>query len=435
MNKSAIAVLLGGISLCIFLLVNFDAIGPLGRHIPQDDLTTDYLFGVLWAVVLGLSIFVWPVNNSDRRNLIIAWAARCLVTLVFMLFYEYYYDLDSFGYFYNSTHSVPWEWTGLSLGAGTANLWRLAWLHSQVLPYSYHLMKVSFSMAGFVATYIFYKAAIRFLNREDTRIFFALSLFPSILFWSSTLGKDPVVLLGISIYVYGVAAWYKTNNLRHIFVILIGIWAAMTMRIWLGPILLAPLAVFVLTRMRSWIPRLFFISIIAGAFLFAAGRFQEQFNIETSQDLVSSIDMRAHSTGWEGGSGQQTGAGFSSIGQLLAFIPIGAFTALFRPLPGEVQNPFGWLAGMENLLLLCLLIQALKRAPMSELRDPRIMWALVLILTWSSIYGFISYQNLGAAVRFRLQILPVMLGTLLYLRRDRRRDERSGQEKVRAGVR
>lgn len=421
MNSSTAASgMLAVLSLSIFLLVVFDMIGPLGWQIPQADLTGDYFLGVLWAVLLGLTVFLWPVSRTDKRCLLVAWIARCVVTLVVMLAYENFNGIDSFWYFENSTRSLPGEWAAFKLGEGTTNTMVLARYHARVLPDSFHMMKISFSMVGFIATYLLYRAAVLFLDREDIRILLALTLFPSMIFWSSTLGKDPITLLGIALYVYGVAAWYRTNQMRPLFVMLIGIWLAMSLRVWLGPILVAPLAVFVLARVRNLVSRLLFIGIVAGAFLYAGGRFQEQFHIESSNDLVTTVEMRAHSGGWRGNTAVSPGRSFTSVGQLVTFMPLGAFTALFRPLPGELMSVFGILAGFENLVLIVLLYQAFKRTRMSELKDPRVMWALALILTWSSIYGFISYQNLGAASRFRLQILPVLLGTLLYLRRDRR---------------
>ena len=40
--------------------------------------------------------------------------------------------------------------------------------------------------------------------------------------------------------------------------------------------------------------------------------------------------------------------------------------------------------------------------------------ATSLILIWSFIYGFASYQNLGSASRFKLQILPILVTLLVY---------------------
>ena len=95
------------------------------------------------------------------------------------------------------------------------------------------------------------------------------------------------------------------------------------------------------------------------------------------------------------------------------------FTALFRPLPGEVLNPFGWLAGFENAVLLALCGRAVLRTRFRELRDPIVLWAVSFVIVWAIVYGFASYQNLGTAVRFKLQVLPILLGLLFYFGRRR----------------
>jgi uncharacterized membrane protein YfcA len=104
---------------------------------------------------------------------------------------------------------------------------------------------------------------------------------------------------------------------------------------------------------------------------------------------------------------------------MATFVPVGAFTALLRPLPGEVLNPFGLLASFENLVLLALLVRAIKRSKWKELRHPLILWAMTVILVWAVVYGFASTQNLGAAVRWKLQILLLFVGLLCYLGRRR----------------
>jgi hypothetical membrane protein len=77
------------------------------------------------------------------------------------------------------------------------------------------------------------------------------------------------------------------------------------------------------------------------------------------------------------------------------------------------------LAGLENLLLLFLLSLAIIRTRWKDFKNPIILWATLLVLTWATVYSFISSQNLGAAVRFKLQILPILLGLLLYLGQQR----------------
>ncbi|MBV9773455.1 MAG: hypothetical protein JO040_05870, partial [Gemmatimonadetes bacterium] len=158
-----------------------------GFRIPQPNIEADYLEGLLWALALGASIFLWPAPARDKRPLLILWGAKCLVTLGFMLLYEWHYGLDAYMYFDQSRaqisplHDMGW-------GRGTENLIGLAWIQSSILPPSYHALKVSFAMVGLVSVYLTYRGAVRFRGEEDIRLLYVLGLFPSILFWSSILG-------------------------------------------------------------------------------------------------------------------------------------------------------------------------------------------------------------------------------------------------------
>lgn len=423
-NKSWAYVLVAICAVGIGLAVPgfLDMVVALGHNIPQEDLATDYVTAVVWAMALGVSILAWPVRSGDKRGLLWVWLAKSLVTLGFMLFYESNYSLDSYGYF-DEPRQSGFAWEGLKIGSGiesgTDNITNLAWLHNQLLPDSYHALKVSFAMVGLIAVYLFYRAAVLFLKREDRRVFYALAFFPSILFWSSIIGKDPIVLLGIALYVYGVVSWYRFKQLRYFFVLALGIMVAIFIRVWLGPILLMPLVIFALRGIRGIVARTTFMIFAIVAFLFSFHQFKDQFSLETKQDLIAHTDFlsKGFSTG---GSAWEVSMEFTSISDMIVFVPIGAFTALFRPLPGEVLNPFGLLAGMESLFLLILLLLSLKRlrCRWRELRQPLVIWAILLIVIWAAVYGFIGF-NLGTVCRYRLQILPILLGLLLYLSRER----------------
>lgn len=388
-----------------------DIVVALGHYIPQEDVATDYFIGLVWAITLGVSILAWPVSSKDKIGLLVVWLVKSLVTLGFMLLYEYNYGLDAYGYF-DGTRQSYFAWEGMS---GTKNISILAWLHHQVLPASYHAMKVSFAMVGLVAIYIFYRAAVIFMKRENKRVFYIFALFPSILFWSSILGKEPIILLGISIYVYGVVGLGRLKRLRYLLVIALGVILTALIRSWLVPILLAPLVIFVLQGMQGKVSKMTLIAIVFVVFLLSFSQFMNMFGLKTTEDLIATTNRISRGAAF-GGSAQEAPE-FTSIGSMVAFVPIGAFTALFRPLPGDVLNPFGLLAGLENVVLLVLLLRAIKRTRREELKEPLVMWAILLVIIWATVYGFVSYQNLGTAVRWRLQILPVLLGLLLYLGR------------------
>jgi hypothetical protein len=402
-----------------------DAVVALGRYMPPHDIASDYATSLLWAFVLGLTILVWPVRSSDRVPLALIWAAKVAVTLGFMLLYEWNFPLLDAWAYYGAAAEPSLDSSGAGIGGGTELTIALTWLHTRLLPGSYHAAKVTFAMCGLVAVYVFYRAAVVAAGRERLGLLLGLALFPSILFWSSILGKDPVILLGIAVYAYGVVSWDRKGGARYLACAIAGLALAASFRLWLAPILAAPLGVTAVLRARGAVPRAAWLA--GGGILVAVAMrvFWQRFAIETIGDLLSAANY--WSQGWaEGGSAQVLSGEFTGIGSMLAFLPLGMFTALFRPLPGEVMNAFGLLAGLENAFVLGLLALALARTRWRDLRDPLVLWAVLVVLTWSSVYSFVSYQNLGTAVRFRLQILPILLLLLLHLAARRSADAPGG---------
>jgi hypothetical protein len=278
-------------------------------------------------------------------------------------------------------------------------------------------VKITFAMIGLVAVYVFYRAAVIYLEQQDLKIFYFVALFPSVLFWSSILGKDPLVLLGIALYAYGVMGFYRKRQWRYILVLAVGVSAAMTIRSWLGPILVAPTAVFAVRGLRGAVTRVVFtVMLIAGTW-YSTTKLQQTFGIERKEDVVRFAGSVSQS--WNFGGSAARVNELNSFAQMVASFPYGAFTALFRPLPREIRTLFGELAGLENLLLLIVVGRAVIRTRWRELKDPGLLWAILCILTWSAAYSVISPQNLGSAVRFKLQILPILLYLVLYLGRNR----------------
>jgi hypothetical protein len=389
-----------------------DTARSMGRYIPRPDMAGDWLAGVLWAAALALLLAAAPVPRRDRRPLLVLWGAKCFVTLLFMLVYESAYaELDT--YYYLREAAVPWMPRGTGLGHGTENVIALVWLHARVLA-SYHATKVSFALVGLAGVYFFYRGVVHATGREDVRALYALGLFPSVLFWSSILGKDPVQLLGIGLYGYGVLAWSRTRRSVYLLPLAVGVLVASMMRLWAAPILLFPLVVFAAWGIQGVWRRVVFVTLVAVTTLAAVNAFADAFGVETAQDVYQTTDALSRS--WSGGgSGQTVSVNFTDWRSMVYFMPLGAFTALFRPLPGEIPNMFGLMSGMENALLLGLAVLAVLRSTPARLRHPVVLWAVVLVLLWASVYGFVSFQNLGTAARYKLQILPVVLALLLYL--------------------
>lgn len=406
------------LGLIAFLPAFYDGVETAGRYIfAQRDIRGDYFVGVLWALLIALGLALWPMNRVDRTNVLILWFAKVVVVLGIMLFYEYSYDLDSYWY-YATAKAGEFSWQVFLNGNGKQTVINLIRLQLSLLPDSYHAVKISFAAAGLFGIYVLYRAIVLLVEVRSTKLFFLIALFPSVLFWSSILGKDPIVFLGVSIYAYGAVRWRKQAGVVAVLAVVTGIAIAASIRPWMAPILALPFAVLVFIKSDGLIKK---TATLTAAVVLTARSIEsvlDSFFVQTADDLLSTAGRL--SQGWAvGGSAQFLETPIFNFSNFFSFIPKGMFTALFRPLPGEVTSVFGTLAGIENLFLLSLTALAVFRTRLKELRDPIIIWAIVSVLFWAAIYGFVSYQNLGSGVRFKLQIMPILLPLLLYLSRSR----------------
>lgn len=387
-----------------------------GVNIPTGDVLIDYAWGVGWACALFLSIFIWPVRWEHKRLLAAGWLVKCFVALVVMLPYEQrYWGLDCWTYFQRAHLGFAELSPRLMRGGADLVIW-LGALHLKIGPDSYQAMKLSFAMIGLVAVYLFYRAGELLVGRYSPFAFWALMVYPSVLFWSSILGKDPLILAAISLNVWGVVNVAVRGRNRYLIAVLAGVGAASAVRVWMGPILILP-GLFVLgARIRHVGWRITAVLLIACALSILAPATIDRLQLDKAADLLEAT--RTINEGWRANSSLQSNVELTSVWDLLLSTPERMFIAFFRPLPGDVPNLFGTLAGFENLVLLLLSAWALLRLRLRYFRNHMFLWGTVLLVTWGLAYSVIAYKDLGTAVRFKLQVLPILLGMIGYLIRQ-----------------
>jgi hypothetical protein len=387
-----------------------------GVNIPTSDAFVDYAWGVGWACVLLLSIFLWPVSWKHKKLLAAGWLVKCFMALVVMLPYEQqYWGLDCWTYFQRAHLGLEELSRRLTLGGADLVIW-LGALHLKIGPDSYHAMKLSFAMIGLWAVYLFYRAAELLVGRYSGFAFWALMLYPSVLFWSSILGKDPLILAAISLNVWGIVNVTVRGKNRYLIAVLAGVGAASAVRVWMGPILILP-GLFVLgARIKHVGWRITAVLLIACALSILAPATIDRLQLDKASDLLEAT--RTINEGWRANSSLHVDAELTSVWDLLLSTPERVFIAFFRPLPGDVPNLFGILAGFENLMLLLLSAWALLRLRLQYFRDHMFLWGTVLLVTWGLAYSVIAYKDLGTAVRFKLQVLPIHLGMIGYMFRQ-----------------
>lgn len=394
----------------------------LSNGFHKDDPLVDYLTGWTYAFLVLFSVYFWPVPKEHKGLLQKFWILRCMVTLGGMLLYENFYSLDAFEYFQESRYA-DFRWD-VSLSDNWSVLAYFAWWVNQHVVFgdSYHAMKVLFSSLGMIGSYLLYLGVSKHIRGNTTWLLILLQVVPSMLFWSSILGKDPVNFFAICLYGFGVLSLLARKPgeplFRHFITIGAGISVAFIIRPWTGQILAFPLVVVALMKIRNLPVRFVALAFVPYFLHHRLGLILAGYGINDARDLLAMVN--AVSRSWSRGGSGQAPPVFANLGDLLYFAPLGMFTALFRPLPGEILNPFGMLAGLENLVMLFFIAWGTKKTIFNWrqiLRSDQlvILWVSCTILGWSFLYAFISYQNLGAAFRFRLQIMPMLIVLAIFL--------------------
>ena len=408
--------LLAGVITSLVIIWLIAHVGMFGGHIPQPDMISDYVRGWIWALGLAALICVLPLD--DKIPLLHVWLAKVVVDLGVMLFYEWHYGLDAGWYFWWGV----WGQHGSLLpvlGNGTETILRFSAVVAYITGPSYHAMKIVYSFIGLWGCFCIYRAACHFLRSRKTWLLYVVVFTPSVLFWSSILGKDPVIFLGAGLYTLGAVGWLRTSRIFYALPLVFGVVIAIFIREWYGVIMVAPLLFVVGPRLRHPLQRILSIAGGVAGMFYAFSLFQQQFLTEGLSSVLPIVNSTISGFGGEGSS--QHVQAFHSFSSMILFWPWGVFTVLFRPLPWDVHNIFMALYALSDSVLLLLVISAARHWKFSSLRDPVISWALTYLLCWASLYGFAGFGNLGMAVRERLEVMPiiVLLALLFGTRRGR----------------
>ena len=366
----------------------------------------EFFLGVLTFVALTfLVIFM------RNKALMIIWIIKgFVVTLIFMLFYEmYYHGMDT--YFYAMRAFVR-HFPGLH-GTGTDNVASINSYFTLLVGNSFYSLKVLNAFIGFLGLILLYKTYEYIMRKSrlqiDTRFIYIFFLFPTVLFWSSILGKDPLNLFFIGLFSYGFIHLIDNIKIRYIVMIVIAMWWVSYIRSWWTAIMMTSIFLYYvkLDSVKHFMMFIFiapFFGFIVLQLLHTQGisSFDEVFikMTETSRNLSQSGTALGSSVGVHAITG---------IGDYLLYYIPNLFTSLYRPMPWDIRNPFTAMAAVENVILFYLSYKYIFKNWKNIYSNKYLRFYLVLIFSWSLLYVIISPTNLGIAVRFKLQVLPAML--------------------------
>jgi hypothetical protein len=271
-----------------------------------------------------------------------------------------------------------------------------------------------FSWLGFWGQYMFHRAFEIAGPRAGAETYSRLVLlWPSLLFWPSSIGKEAWMVLGLGTGSLGAARGLAGRPVRGLDVA--GMALAGRVRPHVAALLGAHTAAAYLMSGRR--ARGTLLGALTGLQAIEAVRYLRKSGVATDEGARATLEQTARRTAKLGGS-TFTPPIVSSPAQL----PLVPATVLFRPHPLEAHNLASRIAAIEGVLLLGLSV-ARGRSGLAALLSSRRRPYVGLALAYSAAFcaAFAGIANFGVLARQRVQLLPFYFVLLSVPPRRRRR--------------
>jgi len=409
-NKNIyIFLLIGLISTILFIvfILNFES---LSSKIFLPRYRGDYKSLPYYELILGFISFIFislGIFFIKNKKYLYIWLIKGgIVTLFLMVFYEAHYGLDAYWYI---GHALKDEVLFPFGESGTYNMMHINHIFTYFVGKSYYSLKVLNSLIGFIGLIFLYKTYEYIIEKNklqlNKKFIYFFFLFPTVIFWSSILGKDPLNLFFIGVFSYGFIHLIDSFKIKYLLMIIISIWFVSYIRSWWSIIMVTSIFLYYLkiNSVRNFILFL----IIMPVFTLLAMQFLETQGISSIDQIFLKMSDTSSKLAYGGSSvGVHAIRGFGDY--VLWFFP-NLFTTLFRPMPWDIRNAFTLIAAIENIILFYLVYKYIFKNWRLIYANKYLKFYILLIFSWSLLYVIISPTNLGMAVRFKLQVLPLML--------------------------
>ncbi len=254
----------------------------------------------------------------------------------------------------------------------------------------------------------------------------ACTLLPSALFWSCSLLKEPIAMIGLLVVTYGLHQFIKRRRrLLAAAMIGLGCFDIILIKGYIFPALgIAAVVWHFVRKVREQRGDIAFtaghvvmVGVAAVALVAATGALLPRFGADVLLDQIAGLQSVGARI--DGGSSYSLGLSAGSPAGQAALAPLGLLTALFRPLLFEVNAPIVLATALEMTLLLIGAVLVLVRrgilSSFSELiRRPFLSFCAMFVLVFGTCVG-LATTNMGTLSRYRMPLIPFFAVLLLAL--------------------
>jgi hypothetical protein len=311
---------------------------------------------------------------------------------------------------------------------------------------SFIAISLCFSFIGFIGMWRLFKVFISFYPKLYKEIGIVTLFYPSAVFWSSGLMKDPICIGGLGLLVYYTtsALFWKKNITHSIIGIVISGIIVFIIKSYII-IAFAPAFFFwvflqynhkIKNKLLRKISSVFVILISVLGAVVIVGKLTSSGETKkfAADSLIENIkDSQKNTNESRGGSKFSLGELDPTPLGVVKMFPAAVNASLFRPYLWEVHNPVILLSALESAFLLFMtILLCFKVGPFKLFATitstPLLLFCLIFTIIFSGAVG-LSCFNFGSLVRYKIPCLPFYAFMLTVLWNQYKLDQKGLKKK------
>lgn len=284
---------------------------------------------------------------------------------------------------------------------------------------------VAISVFSWLGQLLLFRAARELVKPDERHVMMIASVaVPSVIFWSSALAKEALVVGWFGFLALGTQQLFTQRRLSSVPLAIAGAVGVAIMK----PYILFPfffgvgvaiLAVATAGRFRAVYAVLGLIVTVGG--MLVLGEVFPDYNVTQLAEKTADLQARGAAVGAAGGSYVELGGDEAqSFGGQLRYVPIAVINAFFRPAIFEARNITSLGAALETtaltVLVIALLVRMRPKATWRAIFDgPVAAFCLAFAISFAIPVG-LATTNLGTLSRYRAPMMPLYVAFVLLLR-------------------
>ena len=376
------------------------------------DLTYCFLFFII------VFSFLDKIENSFLcYNLKLIWIIKNFISLFLILIYEKDAGLDQVIYFDIINNEKNWAqhygyiFNYIDFDNATSNYLLIFNYLNFFLFNTWFGIKLFLNLFYLAIIYLSYKIYLKINKYDSTIVFYLFALFPSLLFFSSFMTKDILIVFFIILSFHCVQKINKgfNKNIKYFIIIAICIFLITIIRYWMGFLILVSLITpyvfsYFFTFFKKYNPHsslLFFVLIFISFLFFLESNIWNDLQINL---IVKQFDRIHNWHAWDPSAHNIIGVNAENIKQFLIndFWRM-AFLSVFNPFLNYLSKFQFYPFILENILIIFLIFYSFFNKKF--LLDKVILTVMFFFLGYSILYAFAGgFLNTGTSLRYAMQV-------------------------------